>query len=94
LDFYSYIRLSISKILINQILKLKRYEKKSELFKADTLKKEANPNLKIPAFLEKEGRNADYLVLWLDCDKEGENICFEVVDCVRNVMNRPGDSVS
>ena len=60
----------------------------SELFGATTQKKEATANLRMPYFLEKEAAHCDYLVLWLDCDKEGENICFEVIDCVKNSMNR------
>ncbi|KRX99910.1 DNA topoisomerase 3-beta-1, partial [Trichinella pseudospiralis] len=61
------------------------------LFHVDVIKEEANPKLKMVNFLASEGRGVDYLVLWLDCDKEGENICFEVIDIVQPVMRHPND---
>lgn len=58
-----------------------------ELFSCPVEKKESTPKLKMPQFLASEARGCDYLVLWLDCDKEGENICFEVMDAVESSIS-------
>lgn len=52
-----------------------------DLFQAPILKSESNPKAHIRRHLSQEARGCNHLVLWLDCDREGENICFEVIEC-------------
>ena len=62
-----------------------------ELFDAPVVKLEANPKTHVVKHLQVEGKGVDHLVLWLDCDREGENICFEVMKCVQPGMKKPAD---
>jgi DNA topoisomerase-3 len=63
-----------------------------ELFDAETTKQEANPKTHIVKHLANEAKDADILVLWLDCDREGENICYEVIQCTQVKMKNKSKS--
>ena len=52
-----------------------------DFFQAPIHKAESNPKAHICRRLSQEARVCGHLVLWLDCDREGDNICFEVVEC-------------
>ncbi|KAL0432928.1 UNVERIFIED_CONTAM: DNA topoisomerase 3-beta [Sesamum latifolium] len=52
-----------------------------DLFDAPIVKSESTPKAHICRHLSQEARGCGHLVLWLDCDREGENICFEVIEC-------------
>ena len=56
-----------------------------DLFNLPTAKIESNPKSRIPSLLSKLANGKDIIVLWLDCDREGENICYEVL---HNCFNR------
>mmetsp|Transcript_30608 Transcript_30608/g.54729 ORF Transcript_30608/g.54729 Transcript_30608/m.54729 type:complete len:860 (+) Transcript_30608:77-2656(+) len=60
------------------------------LFEAKVIKAESNPKLRMPKHFQTEAKGCSYLVLWLDCDREGENICFEVMDNVVPMLSSAG----
>jgi DNA topoisomerase III len=64
----------------------------AELFHAPIARKPCKGS--VVKHLQDEARNVDFIVLWLDCDREGENICFEVLDCCMHVMKSGGGNSS
>ncbi|XP_031504229.1 DNA topoisomerase 3-alpha [Nymphaea colorata] len=52
----------------------------SDLFSAPVQKFVPEDKLDIKRTLEEEARKCQWLVLWLDCDREGENIAYEVIE--------------
>ena len=60
-----------------------------DLFDVPTVKTESNENsFFIIDNLKYLAKNKDILCLWLDCDREGENICYEVIHNVLPYMNK------
>ena len=58
----------------------------SALFTAPLIKVPADNKGLMVKHLQKLAKNIDYLILWLDCDIEGENICYEVIYNVEPLM--------
>lgn len=55
-----------------------------QLFSAPIVRKPCQGS--VVKHLQHEAEGADFLVLWMDCDREGENINFEALDCCLSSM--------
>lgn len=55
------------------------------MFWADTTKEieDTSRKMRVVEHLQELAGESEYLALWLDCDREGENICYEVIGSVR-----------
>lgn len=59
-----------------------------QLFDVDILKQDANPKARLGTHLRNVAKGKDIVCLWLDCDKEGENICYETLYYTYPYMNK------
>ena len=59
-----------------------------ELYDVPIVKLEAMRKMKMPQLIQKLSKGKDILCLWLDCDSEGENICYEVIHNSLPYLNR------
>ncbi|KAL3140647.1 hypothetical protein ABBQ32_005213 [Trebouxia sp. C0010 RCD-2024] len=59
-----------------------------DLYTAPVIKFVPEDKMDLKVNLEQQARQSDWLVLWLDCDREGENIAYEVIDVCLKVRPR------
>lgn len=56
-----------------------------QLFEAPVVKTCSDDYIKIRKTLEREVRSCNGLIIWTDCDREGENIGFEIIEVCRAI---------
>ena len=72
----------------------KTYNDPSDYFHLPVVKKEEGTTgkLRVVDHLRALAGNSDHLVLWLDCDAEGENIAHEVISICRRALQQKAQS--
>lgn len=74
------------------------FPEKLDTWKADPKSLFGEETIQIPTskalckHIQVTGKNINVLLLWLDCDREGENICFEVIDNLKGALPYPREN--